>query len=106
MVVALVLTLLLVLVISYAGGFFSGNTIFYEVKECTDDDVNDKFPDGINSEVRGTTKLGKAVFRDNCNAGSGNLVEYYCTSDGLIDSVERTCGFGCTTGRCRDFPFQ
>ena len=100
------ITLLIVLVISYAGGVFSGKTVFYEVKKCTYSDAGDRFPDGKDFMVRGTIKLGTSVLRDYCDAGTGYLIEYYCTSDGLIDTVEEICQYGCSTGRCRDFPRQ
>jgi hypothetical protein len=97
----LVLIVVLVVVAAVLVVSLTGNIIYSEdVKACTDSDVTEKHPDGINFDQGGDTRLGKSRYRDHCS--SGKLVEYYC-SNGQVEEIEVDCETSCHPGfgRCR-----
>ncbi len=70
-----------------------------------------KDSDGVNYKKRGTTKgvhytLTTGIYaQDNCNA-AGDIVEYFCRSDGYFYSETTSCedavgpGYSCENGKC------
>jgi len=68
---------------------------------CTDSDVNQEYPDGLNYYAKGSVSLsyGTPVY-DYCSSANKNqLVEKYCAAD-IPEDAYYICYNGCKEGAC------
>ena len=102
-IIIVILLILLAIVLINKDIIFGQGQVVVDVPSCIDSDVDSNYRDGINPEVTGEIRLGKASLRDYCHPRKNMVIEHYC-SGGVIETVEVDCENGCKLGRCRSYP--